>query len=139
MIKSSLKPVSTLQWKIFLSDQIIFFVYVWTKQISPIFITLRWFFNEYINCFQVMLGWFIHKLSRPVQWYFSRLQIKMNGNQPFDWLGDVWIYGWPTNTASVGEKKLAKCSEGASMKTWWTRGGNQAQSKKKTSLDSNYL
>ena len=64
---------------------------------------------------------------------FSRLQSKMNGNQPLDWLRYVWFMAGLQNWLLWKQTKIsAERSEVASMTTWWTRGGgNQAQDRKK--------
>ena len=33
----------------------------------------------------------VHKPRGPVQWYSSRLRSKISGNQPLDWLWDIWF------------------------------------------------
>ena len=100
--------------------------------------------DEYINCSKPMLVEFILKPRRPVQWYFPCLKIKMDENQPLDWL----VYDWATNQTSVKTKKNqhSAAREGiiwkhngqeeatkhrVNMTTPWERGGNQAQGSKK--------
>ena len=52
-------------------------------------------FNKYICRYNSQILWcnlYIHKPSRPIQWQFFHLQSWVNGNQPLDWLGDIWFW-----------------------------------------------
>ena len=103
-------------------------------------------FNKYICRYNSQILWcnlYIHKPSRPIQWQFSHLQSWVNGNQPLDWLGDIWF--WAGYKIVLCKNKQTKRSthhsKVASMTSWWTRGrDNQAQGRrKKTLADSNYF
>ena len=97
MIKSSLRPVLTIQWKIFLSNQVNFSD--WSKMFSA-----EIEYGTHFSSHSCMLVQFICKPSKPVQWYFSHLQSKINENQPLDWLRDM-NYGWATKSASSKTNK----------------------------------
>ena len=111
MIKPSLRPVSTIQWKIFLSNQVNFMIdqkYFPQKlkvgHISPHIV--RCCYNIYI---------YICKPSKPVQWYFSNLQCKMNESQPLDWLRGVWLMAGLQNRLPYkrANKKLSAAQLGS--------------------------
>ena len=97
MIKSSLRHVSTIQWKIFLSNQVNFSD--WSKMLSS-----EIEYGTHFSLYSRMLVQFICKLSVTVQWYFPRLQSKINENQPLDWLRDI-VYDWATKSASSKTNK----------------------------------
>ena len=86
-----------------------------------------------------MLVKFIRKPSEPVKLYLSHMQSKVNGNQPLDWLTDIWLmapaHGAAKSTWVITNKQKNQCSEAASMTVRLTiAGDNQAQGRKKKTL-----
>ena len=107
MIKSSLRPGLTIQWKIFLSNQVNFSD--WSKKFSA-----EIEYGTHFSSYSRMLVQFICKPIEHVQWYFSRLLSKINEDQPLNWLRYM-NYGWATKSASskTNKRKISAAQLGS--------------------------
>ena len=119
LIKSSLRAVLTLLWKIC----------GYANTYVGLILKLCWY-NLFIN---------------PADLFEDIFPISKDKWEPvFRLTKRYLVYGWPTKSANVKTNKTNKSvqsSKGASMTTPWTRGGNQAKGRKKKNImtDSTYF